>query len=65
MTMRPFATIADLTDAVRDLRPDAAATVPPTSITTEWVREQMHALGVTRYEDVTDDVLSAIADRVE
>jgi len=25
MTMRPFATIADLTDAVRDLRPEACA----------------------------------------
>lgn len=58
-------TITDVTAAVRDLRPDAAATVPPTQITPEWVRDQMHTLGVTRYEDVTDDVLSAIVDRVD
>ena len=61
--MTTIHTAADLAAAIRDLRPDAATA--GVTITTDWCRAQMHALGVTRYEDVDDDTLSAIADRVD
>lgn len=54
-------TVTDLRAAVRELRPDA----DPQTITADWCREQMHDLGVTRYENVDDAILGAIADRVD
>jgi hypothetical protein len=62
MTTHTYTTAADLAAAVRDLRPDAVAL--GIAITAEWAREQMHALGVTRYEDVDESALDAIADAV-
>lgn len=56
-------TARDLAAAVRDLRPDAVAL--GIDITADWCRDQMHALGETRYEDVDAAMLSAIADRVD
>lgn len=56
-------TAADLAAAVRDLRPDAIAL--GIEMTADWCRDQMHDLGVTRYEDVDDELLRAIADRVD
>lgn len=55
-------TAADLAAAVRDLRPDAIAL--GVEITPDWCRDQMHALGGGRYEDVDRDLLHAIAERV-
>ncbi len=55
--------VSDLAAAVRDLRPDAARV--GVMITPEWCRTRMHALGVTRYEDVDADVLEAIAAHVD
>lgn len=56
-------TAADLRAAVCDMRPDAIAI--GLDITIDWCRGQMHALGVTRYEDVDAEMLSAIADRID
>ena len=55
--------VTDLAIAVSDLRPDAAAV--GIEITTDWCREQMHALGVTRYEDVDVALIHDICDRVD
>jgi hypothetical protein len=49
---------ADLAAAVRDSRPDAIAL--GIEITTDWCREQMHDLGITRYEDVDAEIVSAL-----
>jgi hypothetical protein len=51
---------ADLAATVRDLRPDA----DPNTITADWSATQMHDLGITRYEDVTAEVIDAICNRV-
>ena len=56
-------TAADLAAAVRDLRPDAIAL--EIEITPDWCRDQMHDLGIARYEDVDRDLLHAIAERVD
>lgn len=56
-------TAHDLGAAVRERRPDASAA--GIAITDDWCREQMHALGITRYEDVDGEILSHIADRVD
>ncbi|CAN5488511.1 hypothetical protein BH23ACI1_BH23ACI1_33330 [soil metagenome] len=56
-------TAADLAAAVRDIRPDAVAV--GIAITPDWCRDQLHALGVSRYEDVDRDMVHAIADRVQ
>lgn len=58
-------TATDLRAAIADLRPDAVAALGHEAITADWCRDQMHALGVTRYEDVDAETLSAIADRVD
>ena len=54
---------SDLAAFVRQLRPDAVAA--GLDITTDWCREQMHALGYTRYEDIDAVLLATIADRVD
>lgn len=59
--MKTLHTARDLGQTIRDLRPDA----DPTIITDEWCRESMHDLGVTRYEDVDDDIIDAISNRVD
>lgn len=56
-------TAHDLGAAVRDARPDALAA--GIAITDDWCREQMHDLGVSRYEDVDAEILGAICDRVD
>lgn len=56
-------TAADLHAAILDMRSDARAA--GIEITRDWCREQMHALGVTRYEDCGDHILSQIADEVD
>lgn len=56
-------TADDLAAAVRDCRPDAVAL--GIAITSDWCRDQMQSFGETRYEDVDDDLLGAIADRVD
>lgn len=53
----------DLGAAIRALRPDALAA--GIEIGDDWCREQLHDLGITRYEDVEDETLGAIADRVD
>ncbi len=61
MTRIPtLSTAADLVAAVSDARPDAAHL----DITADWCREQMHSLGVTRYEDVDEATLTAICERL-
>jgi hypothetical protein len=54
---------ADLAAAVVGARPDAAAS--GITITSDWCRDQMHSLGETRYEDVTEALLHAICDQVD
>ena len=61
--MTIITTAIDLADAIRDRRPDAAAV--GIEITTDWCREQMHALGITRYEDVDVETIHDICDRVD
>ena len=56
-------TSRDLGEAVRGARPDAAAV--GVEIADGWCRDQMHDLGETRYDEVDEDLLSAICDRVE
>lgn len=56
-------TARDLGQAIRNLRPDAAGV--GITITDDWCRDQMHALDITRYEDVDDETLSRIADAVD
>jgi len=53
-------TAADLAAAVRDLRPDASSLV-----STDWCRDTMYRMGITRFEDVDRDALHAIADAVD
>lgn len=53
-------TAADLAAAVRGLRPDASSL-----ISTDWCRDAMYHLGITRFEDVDRDALHAIADAVD
>ena len=53
-------TASDLAATICGLRPDAL----DLPITAEWCAEQMHALGETRYERLTADLISAISDRV-
>jgi hypothetical protein len=55
-----LSTAADLAAAVYNARPDTAHL----SITADWCREQMHALGVTRYEDVDEATITAICERL-
>jgi hypothetical protein len=54
---------ADLGAAVRDSRPDARAV--GVHITNDWCRDQMHDLGISRYEDIDHDTLGRIAERVD
>lgn len=62
-TTTTLTSLTDLTAAIRGLRPDALAL--DVAITPDWVREQMHAAGVTRYEDVDAMLISQIADAVD
>lgn len=62
-TDRRLTTARDLGDLIRSLRPDARAT--GLAVTDDWCRDQMHDLGVSRYEDVTPTVAGTIADRVD
>ncbi len=48
---------------MRGARPDAAEV--GIEIADDWCRDQMHDLGVTRYEDVDKLVLGEICERVE
>ena len=61
--MTTLHTAADLAAAIADLRPDAVDLGLP--ITAAWCRTEMHALGLSRYEEVDADTLSTIADRVD
>jgi len=61
--MATIHTASDLAAAVRGIRPDAVDA--GIDITVDWCRDQMHSLGVTRYEDIDRDILCDIAGRVD
>ena len=56
-------TAADLRTLIIDLRPDAVAL--GVIITADWCRDQMHAAGVTRYEDVDEATIDAVCAAVD
>lgn len=62
MTARYLQSSADLGRVIRELRPDA---VHVAVITDSWCRDQMHILGVTRYEELTADQIDHIANAVD